>query len=290
VIKAIISGFGFILIAKNYNLYLSLNEMNKKSTIKEFGDQFKYHNKIDDYWGSADMLKDIVNPFDLKLIKDKIICEVGIGSGRIIKSLSKFYPKKIYAIEPSESINVAKKNNENSDIEIIYQNLPGQNIKYQNEFDYVFSLGVIHHIPEADVVCKNIFKSLKTNGKFIIWLYGKEGNELYLIIFNNLRKVTKFLPDKLLNLISFFLNIFLSVYIFLCNYINLPLKKYMINVLKKCSFEKRKYIIFDQLNPSYSKYYLKNEVHSLLRDAGFKNIEIINRHGYSWTAIAEKIN
>jgi len=265
-----------------------MNKLNKKNTIKEFGDQFKFHNKIDNYWGSVDMLKDIVNPFDLNFIKDKVICEIGIGSGRILKNLSTFKPKKIYAIEPSESINVAKENNKNSDTEIIFENTSGQDINYIDEFDYVFSLGVIHHIPEANLVCEKIFKSLKPKGRFIIWLYGKEGNKLYLLIFNNLRKITKFLPDKILDILSLVLNIFLSGYIFLCNYINLPLKEYMLNVLKKCSFEKRKYIIFDQLNPSYSKYYSKEEVKSLLSSSGFTNIQIINRHGYSWTAIAEK--
>jgi hypothetical protein len=62
----------------------------------------------------------------------------------------------------------------------------------------------------------------------------------------------------------------------------------MINVISKCSFEKRKFIIFDQLNPSYSKYYSKNEVENLLKKSGFKKIQITNRLNYSWTAIAEK--
>ena len=79
-----------------------------------------------------------------------------------------------------------------------------------------------------------------------------------------------------------------SFYIFFCKYLNLPLKNYIINVIKKCSFEKRKYIIFDQLNPSYSKYYTKQDVETLLTKSGFKKIEIFNRHQYSWTAIAEK--
>ena len=259
-----------------------------KNSINDFGKQFKYHNKIDDYWGSQENLKDIVNPFDLNLVKNKIICEIGVGSGRILKNLIKLSPKRIYAIEPSEAIEVAKKNNKNSEVEILYKKIPGQMINFEDEIDYIFSLGVIHHIPEPEIVCKKIYVSLKPKGKFIIWLYGREGNELYLFIFNNLRKIIKYMPYKILNLFSIFLNLFLSVYIFSCKYLNLPLKNYMINVLKKCSFEKRKYIIFDQLNPSYSKYYTKNEVETLLTKSGFQKFEIINRHQYSWTAIAEK--
>lgn len=261
---------------------------NNKSTVKDFGDQFKVHNKIDDYWGSVGMLKDIVNPFNLNHIKNKVICEIGIGSGRILKNLSFFSPQKIFAIEPSESINVAKENNKDVKTEILFKNIPGQEISFNNEIDYIFSLGVIHHIKEDLIVCKKIYQSLKPNGQFIIWVYGKENNKLYLFIFDNLRKITKFLPDKFLNIISIFLNFFLSIYIFLCKYINLPLRKYMINVIGKCSFEKRNYIIFDQLNPSYSKYYLKSEVENLLKKSGFKKIQIFSRHGYSWTAIAEK--
>ena len=222
------------------------------------------------------------------MIKNKIICEVGIGSGRILKNLIKFSPKKIYAIEPSEAIEVAKKNIKNSQVEILFKKIPGQMINFKSEIDYIFSLGVIHHIPEAEKVCKKIYDSLRPNGKFIVWLYGKEGNELYLLIFNNLRKITRLLPDKILNLISIFLNLLLSIYIFFCKYLNLPLKKYMLNVLKKCSFEKRKYIIFDQLNATYSKYYTKKEVVTLLTKSGFNKFEIINRYKYSWTVIAMK--
>ena len=185
-------------------------------------------------------------------------------------------------------IEVAKKNNKDSKVEILFMKISGQAINFKNEIDYIFALGVIHHIPDAEIVCKKIYESLKPKGKFVIWLYGKEGNELYLFIFNNLRKITRFMPDKLLNLFSIFLNLLLSVYIFFCKYLNLPLRNYILNVIKKCSFEKRKYIIFDQLNPSHSKYYSRDEVFNLLNKSGFKKIEIFSRHGYSWTAVAIK--
>ena len=117
---------------------------------------------------------------------NKVIMEVGSGSGRILKNLLKFNPKQIIAVEPSKAINVAKKNNEGSK-KIIFKNVKGENINEIEKYDFVFSLGVIHHIPNYKKACKNIYNSLKTNGKFICWGYGYEGNELYILIFNNLR-------------------------------------------------------------------------------------------------------
>ena len=39
---------------------------------------------------------------------------------------------------------------------------------------------------------------------FICWLYGYEGNEIYIFIFNNLRRITILLPDFVLRIISFY--------------------------------------------------------------------------------------
>ena len=68
----------------------------------------------------------------------------------------------------------------------------------------------------------------------------------------------------------------------------LPMRDYMLSLFQKLSWEKRNYVIFDQLNPSYSKYYKRREVESLMNNAGFSVVDIINRHGYSWTVVAKK--
>ena len=85
-----------------------------------------------------------------------------------------------------------------------------------------------------------------------------------------------------------FLNLILYFYIFLCNFFNLPLKKYLLNVFNKCTYQKRNYIIFDQLNPSYSKYFKKTEIIKIMNQAGFNDVEIFRRHNYSWTIISKK--
>lgn len=261
-------------------------KIDHKKSYKDFGNQFSVDNDITEFWGSVSLLKEIISPFNLDLIENKKIMEVGVGSGRIINNLAKFKPKQIVGIEPSIAINIAKKNIDFPKLELL--NIEAQNMSFNNEFDFVFSLGVIHHIPEYKEALKKIHDSLKHDGKFIIWVYGKEGNELYLLIFNNLRKITIILPDLILRIISQFLTITTYFYGFLCKFISLPLKDYFINVFNKFSFKHRSYVIFDQLNPSYSKYFTKQELIKNLEEAGFK-IEILNhRLKYSYTAICSK--
>ena len=126
------------------------------------------------------MLKRIVHPFDLNLIKDKKILDIGIGSGRISNNLLKYKPSKLVAVEPSSAIEVARENIKSDKIEFL--NVRGQDIDFENEFDYVFALCVIHHIPEYKEVLKRIQKSLKVDGKFVAWVYGKEGMEFYILM------------------------------------------------------------------------------------------------------------
>jgi hypothetical protein len=40
-------------------------------SFKDFGNQFEIDSKIDEYWGSNIILRDIVSPFNLKKLKIK---------------------------------------------------------------------------------------------------------------------------------------------------------------------------------------------------------------------------
>jgi hypothetical protein len=80
----------------------------------------------------------------------------------------------------------------------------------------------------------------------------------------------------------------LVLYIKFCHRLPLPLRGYMLSVLEKMSPEKRRLIIYDQLNPSYAKYYTKDEAKKLLIDAKFEGVQIYHRHGYSWTVVGTK--
>ena len=156
----------------------------RSKTINDFGNQFYKYNDFnnDDYWSGKDHITDLLgDTFDLGEVKDKNIAEVGSGSGRIINILSSLNPKLISSIEPSKAINVQKENNL-SIKNIEYHNTNGSEFKLTTKCDYIFSLGVIHHIKKPDDVIKNIRENLRDGGIFLCSVYAKEKNKLLIFL------------------------------------------------------------------------------------------------------------
>jgi hypothetical protein len=62
----------------------------------------------------------------------------------------------------------------------------------------------------------------------------------------------------------------------------------MTNVFGKLSRQHRSLVIYDQLCPAYARYYKQAEARSLFEHAGFRDVRLHHRHGYSWTVIGTK--
>ncbi len=260
----------------------------RSKTIEDFGEQWDIDGEWrDDYYSPPKIFQDYFGElFKPSELSNKVVCEVGSGSGRIVNMLSKYQPTKIYAVEPSKSIvHISKNNKDLKNLEIL--NVPGDKFTVKEKCDFIFSLGVIHHIKDPTDVIKNIKSNLKENGRFIMWVYGYENNVPYILVYKALSLFTKKLPNSLLYFFSGAMNCILQPYIWLCKFLPLPLKGYLLNVFAKCGWKEQKLIIFDQLNPCYAKYYKKQDVESLLQECGFSNIAYYHRHGYSWTVIAK---
>lgn len=258
-----------------------------EQTIRDFGEQWTAYPENEGVYASLETLKDLVAPFDIWNFENSVVADIGSGSGRIVNMLLAAGARHVYAVEPSKSFEVLKENTKDNSDKITYLNIPGVEFK-EKDLDYVVSFGVIHHIPEPEATMRAIHASLKNGGKAIIWLYGKEGNGLYLFIVQPLRRITKKLPHNILHGLCRVLDFFLCIYIKLCKYIKLPMHVYMNNVIGKWTPHIRFVTIYDQLNPAYAKYYTKEEALQLMKNAGFINVSIYHRHEYSWTVIGEK--
>jgi trans-aconitate methyltransferase len=107
----------------------------------------------------------------LKPQDNESILEIGGGNGLLTIELSKLIPKgKITFIEISEDmIKQAKENFSNYNINNIEINpIDALKIKYENEFDAIFSNSAIHWIRDQVQIYKIMYKALRNKGRIMI--------------------------------------------------------------------------------------------------------------------------
>jgi len=268
---------------------MKIEDIKTQKTIEDFGQQWSHFTDNTGYYGSTDILKDICGPhFNLENFKQKTIIDIGAGTGRLTNLLIESGAKHVYALEPSKAFDVLLKNTTKNAEKITYLHTTGDNIPNDIHYDFAISIGVIHHIPDPVPTLKSAIMHLKPGGKIIIWLYGKEGNRLYLFFASFIRLITIKIPNNYLIYISKKLVNPLRLYGILCKSFKLPMHEYMKKHINKLDNASLLITIYDQLNPHHAKYYKKDEAFSLLEDRGLINIRIYHRHGYSWTLVGEK--
>ena len=256
--------------------------------MHEFGEQWVNFQENEGYYGNLDVFEDILGELlSIEDIKGKSVAEIGSGTGRIVNMLAQAGAAKIVAIEPSEAMGPLKKNTAGVQDRITYIQEMGDRWAHP-DLDYVFSIGVLHHIFDPFPTIKNAFANLKPGGKFVIWVYGRENNELYLRLAEPIRALTTRIPHIFLAALSWPLLLALDVYVALCKIVPLPMRSYMLNHIARLNQHSRRITIYDQLNPTWAKYYFGHEAEDLLKSSGFTDVRSFHRHGYSWTVVGTK--
>jgi SAM-dependent methyltransferase len=150
----------------------------KDRTINDFGEQWLQYSDNEGYYGSLELFSDILSPFlEPKDIKGCRVAEIGSGTGRIVNMLLEAGVQHIVAVEPSNAFAVLVRNIRNSE-KVTCLKITGDQLPAYGDLDYIFSIGVLHHIPNPGSVVEVAYKALRPGGHFLVWLYGKEGDNL----------------------------------------------------------------------------------------------------------------
>ena len=261
----------------------------RRKTVEDFGDQWSHFTKSEGLYGEPKFLEDIFGPLvNIQEIKGKNILDIGSGTGRICEMLLKNGAAFVYGLEPSKrAFSVMKKNLKSFD-KFKGINVFGDQIPSNLKLDIITSIGVIHHIKDPLSTLESARMALKQKGKLVIWVYGKEGNGLYLVLYKSINWITKRMSHQSLLRLAKCLLAPLNIYGFMCKKFPLPMSGYFKNVINNFTEDVKLLIIYDQLNPQYSKYYSETEIIKEVERAGFENIRTYHRHGYSWTVTAIK--
>ena len=155
-----------------------------------FGEEWKTYNKI--LPQHHDEFKLYFDLIDLPALESKRIGDLGCGIGRWSYFL-KDIAKEIVLIDFSESIFEARKNLSESD-NMIFIMADVLDLPFQDDtFDFIFCLGVLHHIPSPAL--QSVRKLSRLAPEFLVYLYYALDNRgtLYKLIFffvDLIRKLT----------------------------------------------------------------------------------------------------
>ncbi len=255
-------------------------------TVRDFGDQWTRYTENDGHYASIDMLRDIVEPLlPLDRVNGARVMDIGSGSGRIVNMLLLAGAVHITAVEPSDAVDVLRANVAHAGQKVRVVQAMGHEAPADIPVDIVVSIGVLHHIVDPAPVVSAGLAALRPGGVWFAWLYGYEGNELYLAVFGTLRKITTRMPDFLLRGFCHALTVGLSAYVAAAKFLPLPMRDYCRGVLGKYPYRHLYLTVFDQLNPAYAKYYRADEARALFERAGLTDIRLHHRHGYSWAIV-----
>lgn len=139
--------------------------------------------------------------FEKKDLNKKLVLDAGCGMGRFMEVALNF-GAEVIGVDLSLSVEVAQQNlKKRKNYHLIQAdifNLPFKN----NTFEAVYSIGVLHHTPNTKKAFIKLPPLVKKNGKLAIWVYGENTFRPYDYFSRYYRRITPFLPKKLLYALS----------------------------------------------------------------------------------------
>jgi SAM-dependent methyltransferase len=171
-------------------------EADKAATAASFGWEWQHFSRVDEHY--AKQFLGWIAPVEEDFFQNKIVLEGGCGKGRHTRLAAEWGARDVIAIDVSEAVETAyaaTRNLENAHIiqADIYK-LPLRKI-----FDYAFSVGVLHHLPEPQEGFAALAAKIKLGGHLSAWVYGAENNVWITRWINPLReKITSRISPRAL--------------------------------------------------------------------------------------------
>jgi SAM-dependent methyltransferase len=154
----------------------------------------------------------------------------------------------------------------------------------RNEFDVVYSIGVIHHLQNPEQALAGMVRAAKPGGRVLIWVYGLENNQWIVSFADPLRKALfSRLPVGLVHHLA----IYPTAILWLLLRMGFGRISYF-RLLRGFSFRHLRSIVFDQMLPKIAHYWPRTTVERMMLDQGLLDVQLAWVNEISWCAIGTK--
>ena len=158
-------------------------------------------------------------------------------------------------------------------------------------FDFAYSVGVLHHLPDPPRAMKAVARVVRDNGTFFVWLYSKK-RKVANSLLETTRRLTTRMPHRLVERISL-VAAAIDRYAFIRPYEvgrRLPILGSLveratpprIKLYGRYPFQVAHADWFDRLAAPIRFYYDEPEVHQLLKASGIADVQVSPTGLYGW--------
>lgn len=278
--------------------YDDLGENIDRSTVHSFGEEWKAFHQFDDAEIDkiGDTYFDIVTPEMLG--PGKTAADFGCGTGRWTKYMHKKVGA-VAAIDPSDAIFVAGQLLKDA-ANVHFYKASIDNLPFTDDyFDFGFSLGVLHHIPDTQMAMDACVKKVKSGGHFLVYLYYSLDNRgfLYKSLFflsNLIRRLVSKMPGGLkkfsCNMMAIF---FYMPFVLFGRFLKLVgVSKKVRSRIPLHSYENTSFYIIrndalDRFGTPLEQRFSRKQIQAMMESAGLEHIVFSAQAPY-WHAVGRK--
>ncbi len=270
-----------------------------KNTVEGFGDEWSRFDQSDLPEDEQQLLFDeYFSVFPWKDIsKESVGFDLGCGTGRWAKSVAPKV-KKLICIDPSNAIDIAKKNLSNFDnCEFESATVDDMSID-NNSMDFGYSLGVLHHVPDTEMGIKQCVEKLKKGAPLLLYLYYRFDNRPFWFRFiwsisDLLRKIISKMPyglryifSQIIAVVVYFPLARIALYL---EKLNLNVSNFPLSSYKNLSFYTMRTDALDRFGTRLEQRFTRDEIKNMMESAGLENIKFSNSKPF-WVAVGYKIS
>ncbi len=108
-------------------------------------------------------------------VEGKLVLDAGVGAGRFTDVVSR-WGANVVSIDLSYAVEAAHENFKHLPNVMVAQADIGRLPFAPGTFDYIFSIGVLHHTPDTRAYFRKLVPLLKPGGEICIWVYPAQGD------------------------------------------------------------------------------------------------------------------
>ena len=263
-----------------------------KNTADTFGWEWTEFRELHSSWEMYErQFLDWVWPIEPNFFKDKVVLDAGCGMGRFAAVAAGFGAKEVVGVDLSRAVESAQRySREITTLHVVQGDL--HSLPFGEVFDFIFSIGVLHHLPDPKAGFMALTKYLKPGGSIFAWVYGEENNGWILQVANPVREhVLSRLPHSLLYWLSLAATLVLHPLLKLVykpvNTTLRPLARFLpyngyLLWLSQFGFRHNHHVLFDHMGAPVAFYISREEFESWFREAGLEDVVISWRNQNSW--------